>query len=40
MLAVTKKDADVIIWTADPLTTIGAHAQVTIVDGNVVYTDA
>ena len=34
------KDADIVIWTADPLTTIGAHAQVTIVDGKVVYTDA
>ena len=32
------KDADVVIWTADPLTTIGAQAQVTIVDGKVVYT--
>lgn len=33
------KDGDVIIWTADPLTTIGAHAYQTIVDGKVVYTD-
>lgn len=31
------KDGDVVIWTADPLTTIGAHAHVTIVDGKVVY---
>lgn len=31
------KDADVVIWTADPLTTIGAHAYVTIVDGKTVY---
>ena len=32
------KDADVIIWSADPLTTIGAHARTTIVDGKIVYT--
>lgn len=32
------KDADVVIWTADPLTTIGAHAYTTIVDGKVVHT--
>ncbi len=31
------KDGDVVIWTADPLTTIGAHAYVTVVDGKVVY---
>lgn len=34
------KDADIVIWTADPLTTIGAHAYTTIVDGNVVYTES
>ncbi len=34
------KDADVVIWTADPLTTIGAHAHMTIVDGKIVYTEA
>ena len=33
------KDADVVIWTADPLTTIGAHAYTTIVDGKVVHTE-
>ena len=32
------KDADVVIWTADPLTTIGARAYTTIVDGKVVHT--
>ena len=32
------KDADLVIWTADPLTTIGAHALTTIVDGKIVYT--
>ncbi len=32
------KDADLVIWTADPLTTIGAHAHTTIVDGKVAYT--
>lgn len=31
------KDADVVIWTADPLTTIGGEAYVTIIDGKVVY---
>ena len=31
------KDGDVVIWTADPLVTIGAEAYITIVDGNVVY---
>ena len=32
------KDADVVIWTADPLTTIGAHAYMTICDGKIAYT--
>ena len=31
------KDADVVIWTADPLTSVGAAAYITIVDGKVVY---
>ena len=31
------KDADVVIWTADPLTTVGARAWKTIVDGKIVY---
>ena len=31
------KDGDVVIWTADPVTTIGGEAYVTIVDGKVVY---
>jgi imidazolonepropionase-like amidohydrolase len=31
------KDADIVIWTADPLTTIGARAYVTIIDGKIVY---
>ena len=31
------KDADVVIWTADPLTTVGGEAYITIVDGQVVY---
>ena len=35
-----KKDADIVIWTADPLTAIGAHAYITIVDGKIVYTEA
>ena len=31
------KDADVVIWTADPMTTVGAKAHTTIVDGKVVW---
>ena len=31
-------DADVVIWTADPLYTVGACAYITIVDGQIVHT--
>ena len=31
------KDADVVIWTADPMTTVGAESYITIVDGKIVY---
>ena len=31
------KDADIVIWTADPITTVGAAAYMTIVDGKTVY---
>ncbi len=31
------KDGDVVIWNANPLTTIGADAYMTIVEGNIVY---
>lgn len=31
------KDGDVVIWTANPLTTVGAEAYTTIVDGKIVY---
>ena len=31
------KDGDVVIWTADPLTTIGGEAYTTIVNGKIVY---
>ncbi len=31
------KDADLVIWTADPLQTIGGEAYITIVDGKIVY---
>ena len=31
------KDADVVIWTADPMKTLGAEAHTTIVDGKIVY---
>lgn len=33
----TGKDGDVVIWNADPLTTIGTAAYMTIIDGKVVY---
>jgi imidazolonepropionase-like amidohydrolase len=31
------KDGDVVIWTADPLTTIGGAAYMTVVEGKIVY---
>ena len=31
------KDADVVIWTANPLTTVGARAYVTVMDGKVIH---
>ena len=31
------KDGDVVIWTADPMTTVGAESYTTIVDGNIVW---
>ena len=31
------KDADVVIWTADPMKTLGAESYMTIVDGRIVY---
>lgn len=31
------KDADIVIWTADPITTLAASACVTIIDGKVIY---
>ena len=31
------KDADIVIWTADPLQSVGGEAWMTIVDGNIVY---
>ena len=31
------KDGDIVIWTADPIKTVGAAAFVTVVDGKVVY---
>lgn len=33
------KDGDVVIWTADPLCTIGAKAYITVVDGKIVYSE-
>jgi len=34
------KDADIVIWTADPLTTIGGHAYITVIDGKIVYQES
>ncbi len=34
------KDADIVIWTADPLTTVGAEAYITIIDGKIAYQQA
>ena len=31
------KDGDLVIWTADPLTTVGGRAYTTVIDGKVVY---
>ena len=31
------KDGDVVIWTDDPMTVLGAKSYATIIDGNVVY---
>ena len=31
------KDADVVIWTANPIVTVGAYAAVAIINGKVVY---
>jgi len=31
------KDGDVVIWTADPMTTVGAESHMTIVEGRIVY---
>ncbi len=31
------KDGDVVIWTADPLVTIGGHAWMTVIDGKIVH---
>ena len=31
------KDGDVVIWTADPLTTIGGRAYTTVIEGEIVY---
>ena len=30
-------DGDVVIWTADPITSVGAESYVTVVDGKIVY---
>ena len=31
------KDADIVIWTADPLACVGGEAYITIIDGKIVY---
>lgn len=34
------KDADIVIWTADPLTTVGAESYITVIDGKIAYQQA
>ena len=34
------KDADIVIWTADPLTQIGGQAYIAIIDGKIVHSKA
>ena len=36
----TGKDADIVIWTADPMTAVGAHAYMTLIEGKIVYSEA
>ena len=31
------KDGDLVIWTADPMTTVGAESRMTIIEGKIVY---
>ena len=31
------KDGDVVIWSADPLVNVGAHAVCTVIDGKVAW---
>lgn len=31
------KDGDVVIWTADPMTTVGAESYTTIINGKIIY---
>ena len=31
------KDADVVIWTADPLSSIGGEAYITVINGRIVW---
>ena len=33
------KDADIVIWTADPMTTVGAKSYITLIDGKIVYSE-
>ncbi len=33
------KDGDVVIWSDNPLTRVGAKAHITIIDGNIVYSN-
>ena len=32
------KDGDIVIWNADPITTVGAAAHLTVIEGKIVYT--
>ncbi len=31
------KDGDVVIWTADPITSVGAESHITVIDGKIAY---
>ena len=33
------KDADIVIWTSNPMTTVGAKAYMTLIDGKIVYSE-
>ena len=34
------KDGDVVVWSADPLVNVGAHALYTVIEGKIVHQEA